>query len=170
MSVKNMVHLKDWYEHLNHRERTLLWLATAIVIALIFYQFVLRPLDKHTEHLEASLVQQQTLLQWMQTRSTEVKALRARMQHGGEFTRGNLSLTKAVGDTASERKLTLSRVQPKDDNRLQVWLDNANFDQLLYWMMQLQRSHGIVVERVAISQGEQRGYVKVSMELRDTLG
>lgn len=58
---------------------------------------------------------------------------------------------------ARERGLSISRVQPLDDGRLGVWMEQADADALMGWLSVLAREHGVNAERVSLDRdGEAR--------------
>ncbi len=59
--------------------------------------------------------------------------------------------------TARERGLAISRVQPLEDGRLGVWIEQADADSLMGWLSLLSREHGVNAERVSLDrEGETR--------------
>ena len=59
--------------------------------------------------------------------------------------------------TARERGLAISRVQPLEDGRLGVWMEQADADSLMGWLSLLSREHGVNAERVSLDrEGETR--------------
>lgn len=58
---------------------------------------------------------------------------------------------------ARERGLSITRVQPLDDGRLGVWMEQADADALMGWLSVLSREHGVSAERVSVDRdGEAR--------------
>lgn len=62
------------------------------------------------------------------------------------------ALRTVVGTSAAERELALSRVQPLEDGRLGVWLENASDDALMAWLLALARDEGIRVDQISIDR------------------
>ena len=54
--------------------------------------------------------------------------------------------------TARERGLSISRVQPLEDGRLGVWLEQADADAMMGWLNTLSREHGVSAVRVSVDR------------------
>ncbi|XBQ16679.1 MAG: type II secretion system protein M [Oceanicaulis sp.] len=74
-------------------------------------------------------------------------------------------LRTIVGASANARGLPISRVQPLEDGGLGVWLDAAQADALLSWLVTLSREEGVMVERVSLDR-EGDGIVRAQLLLR----
>lgn len=54
--------------------------------------------------------------------------------------------------SAREKGLSISRVQPLEDGRLGVWIEDAEADALMRWLGDLSREHGVSAERVSLDR------------------
>lgn len=54
--------------------------------------------------------------------------------------------------TARERGLSISRVQPLEDGRLGVWLEQADADAMMGWLNTLSLEHGVSAVRVSVDR------------------
>lgn len=67
--------------------------------------------------------------------------------------------------TARERSLAISRVQPLEDGRLGVWMEQADANAVLAWLEDLAREHGVMVERISLDR-EADERVRAQLTLR----
>ena len=67
--------------------------------------------------------------------------------------------------TARERGLAISRVQPLEDGRLGVWMEQADADALMAWLEGLAREQGVMVERISLDR-EADERVRAQLTLR----
>ena len=73
---------------------------------------------------------------------------------------------RTVADrTARERALAISRVQPLEDGRLGVWMEQADANAVLAWLEALAREQGVVVERISLDR-EADERVRAQLTLR----
>lgn len=54
--------------------------------------------------------------------------------------------------SARERGLSISRVQPLEDGRLGVWMEDADADALMAWLAALSTEQGVNVERASLDR------------------
>lgn len=84
---------------------------------------------------------------------SEYRALSAQAVSSGD----REPLRTLADRTARERGLSISRVQPLDDGRLGVWMEQADADAMMGWLSVLAREHGVSAERVSLDRdGENR--------------
>jgi len=74
------------------------------------------------------------------------------------------SLRGLADQTARERGLAITRVQPLDDGRLGVWMDGVSSDALMGWLNVLARDHGVWADRVSLDR-EGEGVVRAQLTL-----
>lgn len=66
--------------------------------------------------------------------------------------------------SARERGLSISRVQPLEDGRLGVWMDDADANALMAWLGDLSREHGVSAERASLDRsGDNRVRVQLTL-------
>jgi general secretion pathway protein M len=78
---------------------------------------------------------------------------------GGNKATFSGSLPQAVNQSANSMKITISRMQPQDDE-LQVWIDQAPFNNVLSWLQSLEKT-GVSILDIDIAESDLPGQVKI---------
>lgn len=159
--------LRQWWNGLESRERRTLLLG-GIALAIILYFFaVWLPAHREVDRLTGRLAEQRTLLAWMQQASAEALSLRAAGAGGQTIGIGNQALFSFVDQSAREAGLAsaLRQVEPTGEQRVRVTLQQANFDQLMNWLVTLKTRHGVEASAVSVRRGENPGLVDAQLIL-----
>lgn len=156
--------VKDWWRNLQLRERSLLTAGAAALLLLIGYFQIWEPLKAQSGQLRVLVTEQQELLAWMQQAVRRVEALRGggpAMSAGGGsvLTVATQTGRKALGDT-------VKRVEERRRGGVNVWFENAAFDDLVRWLGRLEQQHGIEVESISVDAQKQKGRVSGQLALR----
>ncbi|MEL7399210.1 MAG: type II secretion system protein M [Pseudomonadota bacterium] len=151
--------LRHTYENLGERDRAALKLLRVFAAALLLFYGILQPVYHYYKDGRERLQHNRDLLSWVQD-----NAERAALQDlQPEIERSSEPLIKQVSDSALN--LTLDRVQPEGD-KLRVWINQANFADVLQWLTLLATERQIHVGQISIEQTQQPGMVKVQVSLR----
>lgn len=101
-----------------------------------------------------------------------VEAGIARYQSASAGATAQLGGDQPVRTIASERArvhgVTIARVLPGDDGRLNLWVDQAENAALIDWLADLDRQYGIAVSRITVER-EGGGFVSAQMILERAL-
>ncbi|MFC3094093.1 type II secretion system protein M [Alteromonas sediminis] len=151
-----MNELKARFIALSEREQKLVVASGVAVVIALFYFIVWQPLNNAIETEQTKLKSQQSLLNWVTSRSQRAQLLRASSATSGGF---NGSLPQAVNTTTNRHNIAISRMQPQGDD-LQVWIDEAAFNDLLSWLQSLERM-GVQIKQVDITDAEKSGHIQV---------
>lgn len=161
--------MKVWFNNLNQREQRIVLVGAVALIIMLFYGVVWDPLTSNVSRLEADTQAGSKTLAWMEQSSAEVKRLRgtggqAQAQRGGE------SLLTLVDRTAKESRLAsaLQRVQPEKEGEVRIWLDGAAFDDMMQWLAQIEKQHGVVVKSAVVESTGASGRVSARLELLES--
>jgi len=146
----------SWFESLQPRERNVLLGGAVAAVLIAFWAFVWQPLDRSSENLRVSIESKEQVL----TNLYRAQGLTAVAQDPSTA-RGNQSLVVLIDQTAQAGGLggALTRTRPDGATRINVSFENAAFDKLLTWLVQLQQVEGVYVEGASINDTRQRGLV-----------
>ncbi|MFZ5844032.1 MAG: type II secretion system protein GspM [Pseudomonadota bacterium] len=154
-----------WYQARPAQDqRALKLLAIVLVPALLYFALVF-PLQRARQTLTADVIEQETALATMQENVARVLASRG--VSSGKLDRAGRRLNQLISDTAPEFNLVVSRLQPKGDNEMQIWLEEASFEDCLRWLHQLETGYGIQIASLNLSAGKASGVVKLQVKVRD---
>ena len=148
----------NWWQGLNERERRLVAICGPLLLIAILYWGLWTPFANHVAEVKQQLQNQRNTLAWMQQKGGEIKALQA---SGGNRVDLNMTLEGGVNLTSRQMGLTLTRLQPLN-NQLQVETEDLEFDRLVNWLVTMERDYGVRVKLIELSAGEQHtGVVKL---------
>ncbi|MEW5755797.1 MAG: type II secretion system protein M [Pseudomonadota bacterium] len=156
--------MKEWFQGLSDREKRIV-LAGAVALAImLFYMVLWAPLSSSVAELRKSVESESKNLAWMKAAAQEIKG----KNRGGSVPgvqRGDESLMTLIDRTAKQGTLgaALKRVQPDKDGVVRVWLEDAPFDDVVFWLGGLKNAYGITVENAVIERSERPGYVKARL-------
>ena len=148
--------LKSTFLQLSIRERRLVIISTVLVLIAIFYWGIWSPLSQSIEKRHTAIKNQTELLDWVQKNANKALQLQS---SGGDRAAFSGSLPQAVNQSANRMKIAISRMLPQDDE-LQVWIDQAPFNDVLSWLQSLENS-GVNILDIDIVESDLPGQVKI---------
>ncbi|MFT6895813.1 MAG: general secretion pathway protein M [Paraglaciecola sp.] len=148
--------IKQKYSQLTEREQRLVLLSMVVMVIGLFYWLVWAPLNYSIATNQKAVTQQQQLLTWVQKNAGRAIQLRSAKGVGGNF---NGSLPQAVNQTAAQVNIAISRMQPQGEE-LQVWVDQAPFNDVLSWLQALEKM-GIIILDLDITEADVVGHIKI---------
>ncbi|MFT5812150.1 MAG: general secretion pathway protein M [Rubritalea sp.] len=148
--------LKSMFLQLSNREQRLVIISAVLVLAAIFYWGIWSPLNTSVERDQIAIKNQIELFDWVQKNANKAVQLRS---SGGNKASFSGSLPQAVNQSASRMRIAISRMQPQGDE-LQVWIDQAPFNDVLSWLQSLEKT-GISILDIDIAESNLPGQVKI---------
>ena len=148
--------LKQTYQQLSQREQRLVLISAIVIVVGFFYWVIWAPLNQSLESDRKAVLAQEELLIWVQKNATRAIQLRSATGSSSTF---NGSLPQAVNQTAGRLKIAISRMQPQGDE-LQVWVDQAPFNDVLSWLQALEKM-GVSILDLDIADANIPGHVKI---------
>ena len=144
------------FHQLSEREQRLVIISAVVVVVGIFYWLIWSPLNQSLESDRKAVTAQQELLAWVQKNANRAAQLRGSAGKNAVFTG---SLPQVVNQTAARLKIAISRMQPQGEE-LQVWVDQAPFNDVLSWLQALEKE-GVVIKDIDIADADSPGMVKI---------
>jgi general secretion pathway protein M len=148
--------LKSMYLQLNGREQRLVIISAIMVLIAIFYWGIWSPLNTSLEREKVAVRNQVELLDWVQKNANKAIQLRSNVGKNASFSG---SLPQAVNQSATRMNIAISRMQPQGDE-LQVWIDQAPFNDILSWLQSLEKI-GISILDIDLAESDLPGQVKI---------
>ncbi|NDY96457.1 type II secretion system protein GspM [Wenzhouxiangella limi] len=157
--------MRESWDRLNARQRGLILLAVATLVAALLFVGLWEPLAEAREQRRDRVAAQQALLSWLDAVAPMAAELRRRADRGRE--ESPRSLLGLADETARAAGLagSLSRIEPAGDDRVRVWLDGAEFLATMQWLEQLAAGHPVVVDQLDLERGSGAGQVNVRATL-----
>ena len=66
---------------------------------------------------------------------------------------------------AQRQGVALKRFEPSGERELKVWVDDAAFDKVVAWLMELKTRLGVEVEQISLERQEKPGLVSARLTL-----
>lgn len=157
--------MKDWYANLDQREKRLISVAAAMLVLLLLYTAVWKPVSGEYHRLGNSITEKEKTLAEMEVLAVQAKQLQRNARNSAHINKG--SLLGTIDRTAKSNGLgdALKRVRPEGENKASVSLEGAQFDRVIGWLEKLQRLQGISIVSSSIETQEESGLVSMRLEL-----
>jgi len=75
------------------------------------------------------------------------------------------ALLTLASSSAKDKNISFKRFQPDGDNLLQLWLEEVNFNVLLWWLSEIESKHGIGVTQISVERTKRDGFVNARITL-----
>src|SRR5690606_13421558 len=132
--------MKEWFLSREPRERLILAVGAVVAVAVIGWGFIWRPLSNGVEQMQASVDSKTALL-------LDVQRASAIAPDSAPRTSANQSLVALVASTSRAHGVAnaLGRQRPDGASAINIEFQAAAFDNLLGWLIELEREHGVAV-------------------------
>lgn len=151
------------WQTLSTRERALLLGAGALLVPLLFYAFVWRPLDQALGRAEAGVQRRQTDLVWMQQAAAQLASLPPARESTASA--GTEPLAALIDRSASLAGLDgqLRQLEPLDNGRYALRFEQVPFATFSDWLRTLVREQGVTIEEAGIERTGAPGMVNARL-------
>ena len=156
--------LKTRFASMQSRERMLVLFCAFLVVAAAVYLAAFMPLYKAVSDQKARISQKQQDLAWMKAMTGQLSALSS-TQPAGSTNGESMVVLIANSATGSNVSAALTGQTPDGQNGVKVRLEGVNFDDLILWLGQLQKSYGIRIKDAELTKLPQPGHVDASISL-----
>lgn len=146
--------MKQVLLQLSLRERILLIGGLSVLFMSGLYAFTYLPLIEEQQRLNTAIDAQRQLKIYLQGIGAEAAALQVNTAEATEIADTAQSLIGII-DTGSEQagiKAAVKRLIPEGPDKVTLWLEQCNSDQLLAWLVKLDKEHAITVQQITVSR------------------
>ena len=157
-----MKDLVAYYEKLSEKDRRALRILAIFLVPLTLYFLLLSPGIHYYQQAKSSYINNQTLLAWINENASKVESMNQQATPSR-----NEPLLQAVSRSAGSNNIKLDRIQPEGDNRVRVWLNNAEFKSAIQWLSALSSSR-ITISSASIDKTDKTGIVNLQVLLTNT--
>jgi general secretion pathway protein M len=159
--------MKQWWMSRTSQEQRALMIGGAVVCLLMIYLLIWEPFAERVDIAAMRVKSQQSTLIWMQESAARIKQLKS-SGSAGKPAASNQALLTLVDRTAKQNRLRdyIQRLKPQGSNSVQIWMEQAPFDNLIKWLGRLESENGVNVESLSISREEGAGMVKARINLQ----
>ena len=156
--------LRNWFDQLTVRERVMVLTAAGLLVVALIYLAGFRPLLVSAARNEAIVDDQQALLGEI----TQIAARRG-PQRGAAVSGGerDQSLVLVVDRTTRDKGLAayLKRNQPDGADTIRLRFEDAPFDNLVSWLVEMQATYGVGAVSANIDSSRSPGRVNCNLVL-----
>ena len=159
--------MKDWWEGLQSRERYMVLIATVLVFLTTVYLTIWSPIVSSLDTKQNNIETKLKTVAWMSEKKQEVENLKRINPNLFNRTSDNRSLL-AIVDTGAKKmgiRSSITRIEPKGDDSVQVWIENIAFDYLIALLGELERKNNIEVVNASLNRSDQAGKVTGKISL-----
>lgn len=136
-----------------------------IILIAALYVFVLEPFNNSLQGMRNEVPLKRQELVWMQDAVRQVNLVKGPGKL--EEAAGKGSLLAIIDQTAAQRKLAgnMKRIEPDDQDRAKVWLEDAVFTDIVLWLRLLE-AKGIVAVAYTSESRNAAGIVNAKITLK----
>jgi general secretion pathway protein M len=158
--------MKDWWLSRTTEDRMAILISASVVGLLLVYLFGWLPFNKQIVAKRAMVESQLATLEWMKKSAVEIRSLRSG-QTGSSTRTSNEALLTLVDRTAKQSQLSkyIQRLKPQNNDSVQLWLEQAPFDNLVKWLGLLVRQYDIDLDSITIERDDASGLVDARLTL-----
>ena len=150
-----------WFQALTLREKVLVLALLPIAVFSIGYQFAWLPLsvqrEDYTKQIESYQLVKQTALLADQT-ANQLTAILPLPQ--------NIPLVSRITQSSDEAGIVLRRIET-DGNGIRVTLADTSFNELTFWLANLEQVSGVIVTAIEIDRRTEPGTVSARILFED---
>jgi len=157
--------VKLWWHKLSQRERSTVAIGGSIIVILLCYVLIVTPMNHALHSLKQRVIQQQSLLQWMQSADQQLNQLQ---QHQGITTPIDTNnLLAFINQSSRSHKLNqfMTDINQTSHNQVRIRFVNVPFDNWVSWLQSLWQQHTISVTQLMLTPKSTAGVAAATVTL-----
>lgn len=151
------------FQSLSENDKRALVVLSVFSFALFLYWSLQTSFAYRTEAVNA-FRESRLLLMDLYNHGRTVKNLELSMKLNAKSGADQPLLTLA-STSAKDKNIPFKRFQPEGDGLLQLWLEEVNFNMLIWWLSEIETKNGIRVERISVERTKRDGFVNARITL-----
>lgn len=153
--------MQDWWASLQPRERLMVGGLGVFLILTALYGFLLDPLWSNAAEYKERARSAERQLTWMQQAIPNLPATPQRRP----VAQSGQSLNVIVDQTRNRYALVAANTQQVGGGQLRVRMEDARFDDIVKWLGDLRRDHGITITVANVTTTDVRGTTNATLTL-----
>ena len=148
--------MKDWWDSLQVRERYIVSVGLGILALVILYFMLWMPIQNSIDEKRTRVENKQETVAWMTQKKQEVEHLKRINPNLFNKAIDKRSLL-AIVDTGAKQmgvREAIKRIEPKGDDKVQIWLEDIVFNRLIVLLGELDRRNHIQIADVSLNKAE----------------
>jgi len=159
--------MRNWYNSLAPRERTLVLYGGIITVLLLLWILVAKPLYNNHINLNKIIASQEITLETMQTQSSQIKQLQ--QQEAKPVSSGSGNPQQLVERSLQTWRLKpqLERMQSQGSNGVRLSLKNVNADRVMRFLYELEDKYGLSIDNLIITnEKKDAGFADIRLTIK----
>ncbi|MEE9309531.1 MAG: type II secretion system protein GspM [Cocleimonas sp.] len=159
--------MKNWYNSLAPRERTLVFYGGIATSLLLIWMLVAKPLYNNHKKLNKVIASQEKTLATMQSQSQQVKQLQQQETKPASSGSGNPQQLVERALQTWRLKPQLERMQSQGSNGVRLSLKNVNADRVMRFLHELENKYGLVINNLVITnEKKEAGFADIRLTIK----
>ena len=160
-----MSQIKEWLLSRDPRERKLIIVGAALLILLLLHAMVWSPLVNGYRNQQQQLLKLQKDVAWMRGAALKLRSSQRPNTKSTTNTQG--SIPTLIDRSARITKIIgfIKRVEPRGSDKVQVIIEQANFNHLLTWIDVMRSRFKINVSQINVVRGPKAGLINARIIL-----
>ncbi len=153
--------MNEWWETLQSRERYMVLITAVLVSVAMLYFAIWSPIASSRDTKQKRIEAKRETVAWMSQKKQEVedlKSINPNLFNRASDARSLLAIVDAGAKQMGIRP-AITRIEPKGEESVQIWLENMTFDSLIVLLGELERRNNIEVTDASLNRSEQIGKV-----------
>lgn len=153
--------MNEWWETLQSRERYMVLITAVLVSVAMLYFAIWSPIASSRDTKQKRIEAKRETVAWMSQKKQEVedlKSINPNLFNRASDARSLLAIVDAGAKQMGIRP-AITRIEPKGEESVQIWLENMTFDSLIVLLAELERRNNIEVTDASLNRSDQIGKV-----------
>ena len=151
----------NWFSRLSATDKRAVVVLVVFLFATLLY-FATAWSFNYRKMQIASLENNRSLLALLSASEQKINASKGK----NKFQNLDQPLLTLVSSTAKENQIVFKRFQPDGEHMLKLWMENINFNSLLFWLHAIEKKNGVSVQEISVEQAKTEGFVDVRLTLK----
>ena len=161
MKILRLDVLIDWFFKQSASDRRAVIILVTFLFAALMYLVTAWSFNYRKEQI-STLENNRSLMLVLNASALKLKATKGH----AKYQNLDQPLLTLVSSTAKESQIVFKRFQPEGENVLKLWMENINFNSLLFWLHDIGKNNGISVHEISVEQSKDEGFVDVRLTLK----
>jgi general secretion pathway protein M len=159
--------MKNWYNTLAPRERTLVFYGSIVSIIILLWILLIDPLMSNHAKLNKVISSQQKTLEKMQSQSIQVKQLQQRDSKPTSSSSGNPQQLVERSLQTWRLKPQLERMQSQGSKGVRLSLKNVNADRAIRFLYELEDKYALSITNLVINNDKKEtGFADIRLTVK----
>lgn len=155
--------MKEYWSHLNDRERWMLSLGAACLILYLFYLFLYAPLVNAIQLRSQQLSEKRETLKWMQS----VREQRSKIKPRESVTNTQLLTVLAKELNKAELNSFPYQLQQTESGDIQLSFESVPFGVFIDWLKSIHEKYAFSIKQLNAEKQDTAGLVKLQVILAE---